>query len=350
MVGGGYGGITVAKALDDVARVTLVEPRANFVHNVAALRAVVDPSWAERIFIPYGGMLVHGDVRRDRAVAVREGTVELASGDVLTADYVVLATGSSYPFPAKIEDDGPQRLHELHTALLGAGSVLLIGAGPVGIEFAGEIKAAWPEKRVIVADRSAELMPGDFPEEFRVRLREQIDEMGIELRLGVDAAEIETDLSFRCYGAEVNTDYLGGGRVDVAPHGGGRVDVAPHGGGRVDVAPHGGRGVEVTPELRVRGSGTMFAVGDITALPELKMARLAGMHAEVVAANIRSLLAGGTADRTYAPQPDAIVLPLGPKGGVTFSPEVGVLGAAESAAIKDGFYLDMYRELLGANG
>jgi NADPH-dependent 2,4-dienoyl-CoA reductase/sulfur reductase-like enzyme len=44
VIGGGYGGIHLAKALDDVARVVLIEPKDAFVHNVAALRALADPS------------------------------------------------------------------------------------------------------------------------------------------------------------------------------------------------------------------------------------------------------------------------------------------------------------------
>jgi NADH dehydrogenase FAD-containing subunit len=34
VIGGGYGGIAVAKGLDDVADVTLVEPKDAFVYNV----------------------------------------------------------------------------------------------------------------------------------------------------------------------------------------------------------------------------------------------------------------------------------------------------------------------------
>jgi 2-polyprenyl-6-methoxyphenol hydroxylase-like FAD-dependent oxidoreductase len=41
VIGGGYGGFAVAKGLDEFADVTLVEPRDAFVHNVAALRALV---------------------------------------------------------------------------------------------------------------------------------------------------------------------------------------------------------------------------------------------------------------------------------------------------------------------
>src|ERR1700761_4948517 len=67
VVGGGYGGVTLAKALDETADVTLVEPKDAFMHNVAALRALVDPSWLPKIFIGYDGLLAHGRVVRDRA-------------------------------------------------------------------------------------------------------------------------------------------------------------------------------------------------------------------------------------------------------------------------------------------
>ena len=52
VIGGGYGGFKAAKALDEFTDVTLVEPRDAFVHNVAALRALVDPEWLSRISFP----------------------------------------------------------------------------------------------------------------------------------------------------------------------------------------------------------------------------------------------------------------------------------------------------------
>lgn len=65
IVGGGYGGIVLAKALDDVAEVVLVEQKDTFVNHAAALRAVVDRRWAERIFMPYDRLLT-----RDRKSVV----------------------------------------------------------------------------------------------------------------------------------------------------------------------------------------------------------------------------------------------------------------------------------------
>src|SRR2546423_12494327 len=90
VVGGGYGGIGVAKALDETSEVVLVEPKDAFMHNIAALRALVDPSWLPRMFFPYEGLLAHGRVVRDRAVLVDPHRVVTAAGEQIDADYVVL--------------------------------------------------------------------------------------------------------------------------------------------------------------------------------------------------------------------------------------------------------------------
>jgi NADH dehydrogenase FAD-containing subunit len=154
VVGSGYGGINTAKALDDVADVTLIDPTEAFVHNIAAWRALVEPEWLERIFLPYEHLLAHGHFLRDRAVAIDGRRVTLASGDVLEPDYLVLATGSAYPFPAKTEEPdiafARARHRAAHEALLAADRALIVGAGPSGLELAGEIKAFFPD-----ADRDA---------------------------------------------------------------------------------------------------------------------------------------------------------------------------------------------------
>src|ERR1700693_447959 len=89
VVGGGYGGVGVAKALDEDVEVVLVEPRAAFVHNIGALRALVEPAFLPKIFLPYDRLLAHGRVVRDRAVDVNADRVVLASGESIAADYVV---------------------------------------------------------------------------------------------------------------------------------------------------------------------------------------------------------------------------------------------------------------------
>ena len=101
VIGGGYGGIAIAKALDDVAEVTLVEQKDTFVNHAAALRAAVDREWAERIFLPYDNLLARGRVVHGTALGVRGTTVSVAGMGDIEADHLVLATGTAYPFPAK---------------------------------------------------------------------------------------------------------------------------------------------------------------------------------------------------------------------------------------------------------
>ena len=43
VIGGGYGGSLVAKALDSEADVTLIDPREAFVNAAASLRALTQP-------------------------------------------------------------------------------------------------------------------------------------------------------------------------------------------------------------------------------------------------------------------------------------------------------------------
>src|ERR1700730_912249 len=188
VVGGGYGGINAAKALDDVADVTLVDPTEAFVHNIAAWRALVEPEWLERIFLRSDHLLAHGRFIRDRAVAIDGRRVTLASGDVLDPDYLVLATGSAYPFPAKTEEpdiaSARARHRAAHEALLAADRPLIVGAGPSGLELAGEIKAFFPDTHVTIADISDDILVGPYDQALRDELRRQLDDLGVELRLG----------------------------------------------------------------------------------------------------------------------------------------------------------------------
>lgn len=147
----------------------------------------MDPAWLPRIYLPYDGLLASGRVVRDRAAKVDAGRVTLASGAELEADYIVLATGSQYPFPAKNDVDGTvaaqQQVRTAHGALAAARRVLLLGAGPVGIELAGEIKAIWPDKHVTLLDLADDVLGGRFRPDLKAELRRQLTGLGVELLL-----------------------------------------------------------------------------------------------------------------------------------------------------------------------
>ena len=338
VLGGGYGGFKAAKALDEVADVTLVDPSESFVHNVAAWRALVEPEWLERIFLPYERLLVHGTFVRDRAVAVDGREVTLASGRRLEPDYLILATGSSYPFPAKTDepDTGTARAKflEAHQALLAARRVLLVGAGPSGLELAGEIKAFFPDKHVTVADVAADILPGPFDQALRDELRRQLDGLGVELRLGsaltalpdappATAApisitteagdELTADIWYRCFGVTPKTDYLRGALAEAR-----------------DAAGY----VHVDAYLRAGGQDRVFAIGDISDA-DRDMAGMAGRQAELLAGNITTMITGEGEPAPYEAAGPMIAVPLGPEGGAGQLPGMeGIAGSEVIAGIK----------------
>lgn len=349
VIGGGYGGFAVAKGLDELADVILVEPRDAFVHNVAALRALVEPEWLPSIFLPYDRLLTNGSVLRARAVEVDAGRVLLSSGTQLTLDYLVLATGSSYPYPAKsdVDDTATAISHYRHSheELVRAGRILIVGAGPTGLELAGEIDARWPEKQITILEPEPDILAGPYKQELRDEVRRQLEERGVEFVLGDALAEepesppatfgplvvstsggrtLEPDIWFRCYGLKPVSDYLSGDLAETRQADG---------------------SIEVTQTLQVNGHPDVFALGDAAAA-DLKGAGRASRQAEVVVANVRALTEGSEL-QSYEPAPPAIVIPLGPGGGASELPgQDEIAGADQTAAIKGShLFIERYREL-----
>jgi NADH dehydrogenase FAD-containing subunit len=339
VVGGGYGGYAVAKALDETTDVVLVEPKDAFMHNIAALRALVDPSWLPRIFLPYSRLLTNGRVLRDRAVMVDPHRVMTASGEELPADYIVLATGSKYPFPAKTDlvdtHQAQEQVREAHRALAQADRVLLVGAGPVGIELAGEIRHVWPEKSIVLLDVADEILGGPYRPELKAELRRQLIKARVELILGSPLrqmpptlpAELGTftvtteagtnvtaDIWFRCYGVVPNSDYLGEALLPTR---------------RADGF------IEVGPTLQVTGQTTVFAIGDVSTA-DSKMAAFAGRQAAVVAENINALAQGGSDLASYKSWGVGIAVPIGPNGGSGQFPGQDEIAGREVIAERKG--------------
>jgi NADH dehydrogenase FAD-containing subunit len=352
VVGGGYGGVAVAKALDATSDVVLVEPKDAFMHNIAALRALVDPSWLPRIFLPYERLLTHGRVVRDRAVLVDPHRVVTASGEEIAADYVVLATGSRYPFPAKTDLVDTAKAHEqvrgAHRALSEADRVLLVGAGPVGIELAGEIRHVWPEKSIVLLDVADEVLGGPFKSELKAELRRQLAEFRVEVLLGSPmrqppptapgelgtftvtteaGAEVTADIWFRCYGVVPNSDYLGDA-------------LAP--------ARRSDGFIEVGPTLQVAGQTTVFALGDLSTA-DAKMAGFARLEAVTVADNINALAQGRSDLAAYEPMGVAIVVPIGPTGGAGQFPGQDEIVGRETVSDVKGrdMMVDGFKEFFG---
>jgi NADH dehydrogenase FAD-containing subunit len=264
----------------------------------------------------------------------------------------VLATGSRYPFPAKTDlvdtHHAQEQVRQTNRALAQADRVLLVGAGPVGIELAGEIRHVWPEKTIVLLDVADEILGGPYLPELKAELRRQLLESRVELILGSPlqqppptepgelatftitteaGTEVTADIWFRCYGVIPNSDYLGDELASARRSDG---------------------FIEVGPTLQVTGQTTVFAVGDISTA-DSKMAGFARRQAATVTDNINALAQGRSDLAHYESVGVAIAVPIGPTGGAgQFPGQDGIVGSETISEVKGrDLMVDQFGELFG---
>lgn len=325
IVGGGVAGHLVAHATQHTHEVVLVEPRDHLVVPIAMPRALVEPAVAERALVPYAEFLPAVEHVQGRAVRVTPDTVtvETTEGErTVQAEAIVLATGSSYRrepalFPAI--DARAARLAEAASfaeRLEAAEHVLIVGGGPVGVEVAAEILTDVPDTRVTLVHSGPRLLPGTSDRAGELALRwlvdhgadvlldDRLDLPGFALGHAFEGTTdggvfLKADLCLRFVGYRPDLDYLDLG----------------------DVLDAHGR-VRVRPTLQVDGHDRVLALGDITDLPERKMAMYAAKHAKVAVRTLDALASGQTPTATYRPGTGehTMLVTLGRRDGVASLP------------------------------
>jgi NADH dehydrogenase FAD-containing subunit len=323
IIGGGYAGTQLARALDSDADVALIEPREAFVHNVGAIRAVVDPALLDSLILPYDRLLKRGRIVRDRAVAIKGTTVELQSGKSLSGDVVVIATGSTYAAPFKPVDDQMSAFRQasdaLHKQLASARRVAIIGAGAVGVELAGEIAAAMPGKQVDLVSANSSLFP-EFNPGLGERLGRELEWMGVTLNLGATAQSFDPQRSLGgtvklSNGTSLNADLI-------VPALGARPASQIAASLPQAALDKLGR-IAVDPWLRVGDSKAVFALGDVAACGDMMTIVAVSRQAPWLAKTIKAMLNGKPIEQlpAYTPWPNPpILIPLGPKRGASVLP------------------------------
>ncbi|WP_417814791.1 NAD(P)/FAD-dependent oxidoreductase [Thalassospira alkalitolerans] len=194
IVGGGYIGAELAKSLEETGDVILIEPRSHFVHAPAMIRAVVEPALLDQALIPYDGLLKRGKIIQACAESIDSTGVTLEGGEKISADYVVVATGSSNATPFKPTEKGIEGLRadnaRIHAMLRAANNVVIVGAGAVGTELAGEIAHFMPEKKLTLISDQPSLFP-DMPPKLGRGLEAKLRAAGVTLVLGARAENLE---------------------------------------------------------------------------------------------------------------------------------------------------------------
>lgn len=339
IIGGGYAGFDLARRLDAHVDVTLIEAREAFVHNVAAIRSVAEPGLLDQIVLPYDRLLKRGRVVRGRASSLDGGGVALADGSRIEADAIVVATGSHYAAPFKPQGDSAadfaDALLSVAAQVAKAERIVIVGAGAVGAELAGEIKAVYPNKAVALVSDQPRLFPM-YPAKLHARLVERLAAQGVALHLGHAASGLtRTDAPYEGEIELANGTALSG---LIIPAIGARIADSPaHALPGIDRKPNSQLGVDKW--LRPSSLPNVFAIGDLTATGE-GMTVVATMRQSPWLAKTLRKMANGKATESlpgYAPWKVApVLLPLGPKKGASVLPlgSGTVVGDGLTSAIK----------------
>ena len=201
VVGAGYGGTAVAKGLDNHFQVTLITPLNFFQNKYSFLRASVIPGWEQAACVPLNNLLTNGKIVQAKVVSVSDGSVTLEDGSVLNADYIVLAHGGgSTRLPTNtpqgiVDMDSLRRLFsEKQKQIQNANKIVIIGAGPVGIELAGEIRAAHPNKSIKIIQNQPQILNNTTPpliEKFINKVRNRLTELNIDVLLNTKVTNLD---------------------------------------------------------------------------------------------------------------------------------------------------------------
>jgi NADH dehydrogenase FAD-containing subunit len=302
IVGGGFGGIAAARALQDApVRVTVVDRRNHYLFQPLLYQVATSVLATGEIATPIRQLLRN---QRNATVALLEVTgIDLDARRVLVAhagdeeesftyDYLVLATGveknyfghdefAAFAPGLKSLDDAMavrQRVLEAfevaeveidpsrHRDLL---TFVLVGAGPTGVELAGalaqmtrtELKSNFrridpTSARVVLVEGGPRILP-TFAEDLARKAEERLRRFGVEIRTGKQVERVDAE------GVVVGGERIAS-RTVVWTAG---VKPSPAGlwlGAKTDRA---GR-IAVAPDLSVPGAPGVFAVGDTTHLEQ----------------------------------------------------------------------------------
>ncbi|KAL3616396.1 hypothetical protein CASFOL_039786 [Castilleja foliolosa] len=312
VVGGGVAGALIAKTLQDDANVFLIDPKEFYEISWANLRSMVEPSFAERTVINHSDYLRNAHVITSPATDITRDEVLTVQGHRISYDYLVIATGH-VDSGAYTKAERLSHFQAEHEKIKSAESILIVGGGPSGVELAAEIIVDFPDKKVTLVHRGSRLLEF-IGEKAGKKALDWLISKKVEVILGqsvnlnsvssngayeTSGGEIITaDCHFLCTGSPIGSSWLNETFLKDSLDSHGRLMVGE--------------------KLRVKGHHNIFAIGDITDIPELKQGFLAQAHAVFVSKNLKLLMKGESESKlsTYKPASANALVSLGRRDGV----------------------------------
>ncbi|XP_049711772.1 ferroptosis suppressor protein 1 isoform X4 [Elephas maximus indicus] len=293
IVGGGFGGMAAASQLQAMnVPFTLVDMKDSFHHNVAALRASVESGFAKKTFISYS-VTFKDNFRQGVVVGIdlKNQTVQLQGGEALPFSHLILATGSTGPFPGKFNQVSSQQAaiqayEDIVRQVQSSQVIVVVGGGSAGVEMAAEIKTEYPEKEVTLIHSQVALADKELLPCVRQEVKEILLRKGVQLLLS------------RCHFVSLPAPLPG---------------LLRFGSTESRLASNGA--LQVNEYLQVEGYSNVYAIGDCADVKEPKMAYHAGLHANIVTTNIINSMKQRPL-KAYKPGALTFLLSMGRNDGV----------------------------------
>lgn len=285
ILGAGWTGLPLAHKLlkytspKTSLKIILVSPNSHFFWNIAATRGLIPGMISdESMFIPIATGFEHYPIDAFEFVLGRATGIQAPSNSVVVLTnsgesriihyhHLVIATGSCMAsgLPLKPVGTHEQTLkawHDLQAKVGSAKDIVVAGAGPTGVEVAGELAAKFGKLKKITL-----IMHGDVPLEsskdllpsVRTTLDKDLQKLGVKLirRTRVkttsvgdegrtqllmldNGSTVITDLYLPCHGIQLNTSFVADSFLD----------------------SHGN--VSIDGNMRVIGASNIWAIGDVS--------------------------------------------------------------------------------------
>ncbi|KAG6025845.1 hypothetical protein E4U41_001436 [Claviceps citrina] len=266
-------------------KITLVSRDSHFYWNLAATRATVQGKISDQdIFrsIPEG-FSKHGDrfefvLGSASGVDVDAKTLKVTTGGgekSIGYDVLILATGTHTKVDSPYKSRGStestkEALHQLQARVKEAKTIVVAGAGPTGVELAGELADGYGTSKKIVLLTNSETVLHGFPSRMATNATKYLKMLGVEVRVNskVEAAspladgsteivfasgeKLKTDVYIPTYGVVPNSSYLPKDLLDE-------------------------RGfIKVDQHLLVEGTKDVFAIGEVSNCEPMNFLSLEG--------------------------------------------------------------------------
>ncbi|KAK9455000.1 mercuric reductase [Dipodascopsis uninucleata] len=303
IIGASFAGYTAAHYLVNSVpsshQIIVIEKNSHFHFTWAFPRFSVITGHEQKAFIPY--KLFLAGAPKDSYVWIKDtvdkvfvqdglpagGYVQLRYAKQIPFEYLIVSSGVSAQLPSRTSNqekqDGINDFKVVQAELESATDIVVIGGGPVGVEYAADAKSMYPEKSVTLVHSRDALLNKFEGSKLHYVVFEKLKKIGVDVILGdrllteeidtngnlklLSGREIKCSYLVKCLGQTPNSSILRELNQSCLTES-----------GHVKVRP--------TLQLEDHRYNNIFAAGDIVSMDCARNGRSATVQGEIAAENI----------------------------------------------------------------